>query len=133
MKHLSVEEVEDLFKNVFFSPEETFLPTIHKWFSPDFIQVTDGHVSNFDEFIVHVRKLRSLLSSISIQVLYLCQEDNKMSDRHVVQLTKKDGTKAVLEVLMLTERDDQGRIRRMWETARTVEGEENSEELARVR
>ncbi|KAJ9143423.1 hypothetical protein NKR23_g6504 [Pleurostoma richardsiae] len=130
---LTTTEVEALFTAIFSGPDEALIPTVQKWFSPDYVQVTDGHSSNIDEFVAHLNKLRSLVSKISVKVVFLVQEDRKVADRHIVTLEKVDGSTAVMEVLLLGERDETGKFLRVWETVRTTEGDKASAELARVR
>lgn len=130
---LTTSQIETLFTSIFQGPEETLLPTVEKWFNPGYVQVTDGHSSTFDEFVAHLKKLRGLVKTISVKVVFLVQEDFKVADRHIVTIEKVDGSKAALEVLLLGERDDHGRFVRVWETSTIIEGDKASGELARVR
>ena len=130
---LTTAEIEDLFKALFLGPEDTLLPIVQKWFNPEYVQIADGQSSTFDEFVAHLKKLRSLVTKLSVKVLFLVQEGGKIADRHIVTLEKVDGSTAVLEVLLLGERDDAGKFLRVWETSRTVTGDDSSSELATVR
>lgn len=130
---LTASKIEDLFTSIFQGPEDTLLPTVEQWFNPEYVQVTDGVRSTFDEFVDHLKKLRSLVKTLSVKVMFLVQEDRKIADRHIVSIEKVDGSKAVLEVLLLGERDDHGRFVKVWETSRTLEGDEASAGLATIR
>lgn len=129
-KKLTPADLEQLFSDIFTGPEEGMPALVSRWFSPSYIQVTDGKTSNFDEFVAHLSKVRSMISTVEPKVLYLAQEDNRLADRHIMRGVKKDGSTLHAEMLCLMERGDDGRIVRTWETSRLLDGKETTESLA---
>ena len=133
MTHITASDLESLFTSLFSGPADEVLPTIQQWFSASYVQVTDGHASNFDEFVAHINKLRSVVRKVSVEVLFLIQEENRVADRHIVKIEKLDGSEAIVEVLLLGERDTEGKFVNVWEASTTIAGDKDTKELARIR
>ncbi|KAL6249337.1 hypothetical protein RBB50_003190 [Rhinocladiella similis] len=133
LPRFSVSSFKSLFLDAFTGSEAVFEATLSKYFSPDYIQVTDGHSSTYGEFKEHMKKIRSMTRSMDVDVKLLVQDENKIADRHVVKIEKTDGSRVELDVLLIGERDDQGRMLRVWETTRQVAGDVDGADLGRIR
>lgn len=104
---------------------------IDRHMSADYRQRTDGHWSDRDAFVRHVRQLREVVASADIDVLDELREGNRYADRHRVRLTKRDGTRVLFEVYLFAELDANGRFTRVEETTLLLEGAEADQELAK--
>lgn len=65
--------------------------TISKYFSTDYKQYVDGKFLNYNDFISHMIKQKSLLSSAKVTIKQIIVEKNKVSTIHIVDAIKKDG------------------------------------------
>jgi hypothetical protein len=105
--------------------------TIDRYFAPDYQQRTDGELVGRDGFASHIRALRAV--TVSVSVLDVVREGNRIADRHEVTVTKRDGTTSRLEVYLFGELAEDGRLRRVDEITRVLDGNQADAELARVR
>ncbi|KAI9739705.1 MAG: hypothetical protein M1834_006424 [Cirrosporium novae-zelandiae] len=133
VKRFSIPEYQSLFETIFFGTSSESHTIIAQYFSPYYVQTTDGHDSNFEEFVEHINKVRGIVRSGKITVNLLVQEENRIADRHTVEIEKVDGSKTKLEVLLLGERDENGKMLRVWETTKVITGDDKDVELGRVR
>ncbi|MCP4473361.1 MAG: ester cyclase [Gammaproteobacteria bacterium] len=65
--------------------------SIKQYFSEDYIQYVNGKKLTFNEFVKHVFKLKSILSSIEIEFKYIVAENDKVCTVHVAQGIKNNG------------------------------------------
>ena len=107
--------------------------TIDRYFTPDYQQRTDGELVGRDGFTAHIRALRALAAGGSVRVLEALRAGNRVADRHEVIVTKRDGTTSRLEVYLFGELASDGRLRRVEEISRIVDGDQADARLARVR
>lgn len=70
---------------------------------------------------------------MDVDVELLVQEENRIADRHVVKIAKMDGSNVELDVPLIGERDEQGRILRGRETTRQVASDIDGADLRRIR
>ena len=116
--------LQDMYREIFANPDAA-----PRFFSEDYVQMTDGHSISYSQFIEHIRHVISVTKRIEIEVVDVIRDGNRIADRHTVRLTRKDGTSSLLEVyLFATLRN--GRFTSVIETTRLVEGNESSRALA---
>lgn len=106
--------------------------TIAEYFSPHYVQTTDGHESDHAHFREHLLKLRSILRSAQVEVLFFVSDGSKIADRHVVTVEKLNGNRMAIEVLLFGHCDGDGRLVEVWETTRQVDGNEDGSNLGRI-
>jgi hypothetical protein len=106
--------------------------TIDAYFTPDYQQRTDGELTGRDAFTRHIRALRALAADGSVRVREVVREGNRIADRHEVTVTKWDGSTSRVEVYLFGEFASDGRLRRVDEISRVIEGDESDAGLARV-
>lgn len=97
---------------------------LDKHFSPAYRQRTNGRWDNREEFRRHIQKLRDLVSSVEIEVLDELKDGKHYADRHIVRVSKRDGSKVVQEVYLFGIFDEDGRFDRIEETTLMLEGTE---------
>jgi hypothetical protein len=107
--------------------------TIDRYFDPDYQQRTDGEITGRDGFAAHIRALRALAATGSVRVRDVLREGNRVADRHEVTITKRDGTTSRIEVYLFGEFASDGRLRRVNEITRVIDGDQGDARLARVR
>jgi len=127
--------IEAVLAQVCFGDEATYPleATIDRYFTPDYQQRTDGEVVGRDGFAAHIRALRALAAGGSVTVLEALRDGNRVADRHQVTVTKRDGSTSQLEVYLFGELASDGRLRRVDEVSRIVDGDQADSGLARVR
>jgi hypothetical protein len=106
---------------------------IDKHFSADYRQRTDGVWSNRAEFAEHIAHLRALTASTVVTVLDELSDGSSYADRHIVNVTKRDGSQVLQEVYLFGERDQDGRFTRVEETTLMLEGAEHDRKLGSAR
>jgi len=102
-------------------------------FHPSYVQVTDGVVSDYDEFVAHITHVRTVAADGEIVVHEAVHEGNRVADRHTVTITKRDGSRTSFEVLLIGELADDGRLLRVTETTRQLSGDRADANLGRAR
>jgi hypothetical protein len=126
--------VETVLTEVCFGDERTHPAeaTIDRYFTPDYQQRTDGQLTSRDDFARHIRALRALAAQGSVTVREVLLDGNRIADRHEVTVTRQDGTTSRIEVYLFGELASDGRLRRVDEISRVIEGDQDAARLARV-
>jgi hypothetical protein len=106
--------------------------TIDRYFTPDYQQRTDGQLTDRDGFARHIRALRALAAQGSVRVREVLLDGNRIADRHEVTVARQDGTTSRIEVYLFGELAPDGRLRRVDEISRVIEGDQDAARLARV-
>jgi hypothetical protein len=127
--------IETALAEVCFSQEDShpLEATIDRYFTPDYTQRTDGALSDRDGFAAHIKALRAVAADGTVKVSEAVREGNRIADRHEVTVTKRDGTASRIEVYLFGELADDGRLCRVDEITRIVDGDEDGARLAQVR
>jgi hypothetical protein len=107
--------------------------TIDHYFTPDYTQRTDGEIAGRTGFAEHIAALRALTAHGSVTVCEVVMDGNRIADRHEVTVTRHDGSTSRLEVYLFGEFASDGRLRRVNEITRAVDGTDSDARLARVR
>jgi hypothetical protein len=97
---------------------------IERHFIPTYRQRTDGICSDRDGFAAHIAHLRSIVASVSIEVLDEFRDGTRYADRHIVDVAKTDGGRVAQEVYVFGELADDGRFARLDETTLMLDGDE---------
>jgi len=115
------------------SPASSLETSLDRHFSPDHRQRTDGAWSNRGEFAEHVAHLRSVVASVNTTVLEELVDGATYAERHIVDVTKKDGSKVVQEVYVFGELAPDGRFLRIEEVTLMLAGAEEDRGLGSAR
>jgi hypothetical protein len=107
--------------------------TIDRYFSPGYQQRTDGETADRNAFAGHIRALRALAATGSVRVLEVIRQGHRIADRHEVTITKRDGTTTRIQVYLFGEFAADGRLRRVDEVSRVIDGGDGDAGLAKVR
>ncbi|KAA0016277.1 nuclear transport factor 2 family protein [Salinicola corii] len=102
-------------------------------FSPEYQQRTNGHWDDREAFAEHAAKLREIVVSADVEVLDELREGNRYADRHIVRVTKRDGSEVVQEVYLFGELDSEGRFLRVEETTLMLQGAEEDRDIGSAR
>lgn len=102
---------------------------LDRHFNPLYRQRTNGIWDNRDAFRCHVQKLRDLVSCVEIEVLDEFTDGKRYADRHIVHVSKRDGSKVVQEVYLFGLFDELGRFERIEETTLMLEGAEADRDI----
>ena len=107
--------------------------TVEKYFTPQYEQTTDGHVSQYEDFIKHIEFLRSIAETCNIEIVDFVREGRKVAERHFVSGRTKAGKELKAEVYLFGELDEvEGkRLVKAVEATRVVVGDEKDQDLAR--
>jgi hypothetical protein len=126
--------VETVLTEVCFGDERAYPAeaTIDRYFTPDYQQRTDGQLTDRDGFARHIRALRALAAQGSVRVREVLLEGNRIADRHEVAVTRRDGTASRIEVYLFGELAPDGRLRRVDEISRVIDGDQDDARLAQV-
>jgi hypothetical protein len=121
---MTKEHIERALNEVCFGSAEQFPleETVARYFAPDYTQLTDGVPADYDEFVAHIRMLRSRCTGGRITVERWVCDGAAFADRHTATITKADGSTLTSEVYLFGEVDADGRLRHVEELTRMVEG-----------
>lgn len=64
-------------------------------FTPDYQQVTDGHMLDYQGFMKHLNHVRAQIREITFTVEALCCHNECVADRHRVAVTYPDGRRRI--------------------------------------
>jgi hypothetical protein len=120
-----------VFTEVLFGDEREYPlePTAARYFSPGCRQVVDGAEVDYDGFLARARYLRGLLgqgATARVEVLDAVRQGGDLADRHIVSVTKPDGTAVETEVYLFAAVDQDGRLLRINEATRVLSGTRSS-------
>lgn len=127
MKHF----IQQVFKEVLENPvfDEVL---IEKYFSKEYIQLVDHSQLNYDEFVLHIKKLKEKVSEQKLEIINHAENGNTIFTNHIAKSTLKDGSEVVHKVLAeFTIRNHQ--IIRCDELTLLLEGNETAKNLGSER
>jgi hypothetical protein len=96
-------------------------------------QRTNGTWADRAEFAAHIRHLRAVVESVTIDVLDELVDGRRHADRHVITVRERDGQSTVQEVYLFGELDEEGRFFRVEETTLMLTGSESDRGLGSAR
>jgi hypothetical protein len=73
------------------------------------------------------------VESARIEILDELYDGNRYADRHIVYITKRDGSKVVQEVYLFGVMDEDGRFDRIEEVTLMLEGKESDRAIGTVK
>ncbi|WHN65007.1 nuclear transport factor 2 family protein [Cysteiniphilum sp. QT6929] len=101
---------------------------IHKYFHPDYTQYVDGKILKFDNFIAHIKALKSTVSQVKIHFEHLIVEGNKVCSVHYPEAKKINGMIIKAKVIAMFEfKGDQ--LILCDELTHLIEGDKEDEDL----
>ncbi|MET9401324.1 nuclear transport factor 2 family protein [Kitasatospora sp. NPDC002965] len=106
---------------------------VDRHFTPDYRQRTDGSWADRAAFVDHIRHLRGVVASGTLEVHEEFHAGNLTADRHTVDVVKTDGTQVRMEVYLFGEYGPCGRFRRIEETTLLLDGPEAERDLGSAR
>ncbi len=127
MKHF----IQQVFKEVLENPvfDEVL---IEKYFSKEYIQFVDHAQLNYDEFVLHIKKLKEKVAEQKMEIISHAENGTIIFTNHIAKSTLKDGSEVVHKVLAeFTIRNHQ--IIRCDELTLLVEGDETAKNLGSER
>ncbi|GAA3628938.1 hypothetical protein GCM10022223_53090 [Kineosporia mesophila] len=105
--------------------EQPLPDLVSRYFAADYRQRTDGRWDDLDGFLQHMTHLRAVVASAHVEVLDELSDDRRYADRHLVTITKRDGSTVTQEVYLFAELAPDGRFRRIEETTLMLAGAES--------
>lgn len=121
------EVVLSSFRDVLENPDAD-VSDVERWFSPDYRQSVDGKTMDYAQFVQHLEALNAAASSFKIDVQETVCEGNRVCTRHDVHVFKKDGSRALAQVLAIFEVTN-GKIVRCDELTRLMDGDIEDRDL----
>jgi len=128
-----VTHVQQVLNEVCFGSPEEAETAIARHFSPDYVQVSDGNRLDYHELVAHIKRLRGVITSGTIEVHEAVRNGDLVADRHTLRGTKADGSEVVGDCYAFTEYGPDGRIRRVTEISRIIAGSDDDQDLAHAR
>lgn len=90
--------VRSAFKGIF-TPQGVNASAIHRYFSPQYQQWTNGITLDYTQFQAHIQHLAEITQSVHIEFIALIEEGEQVFSEHQVTVRKKNGTTSVHQVL----------------------------------
>jgi hypothetical protein len=106
---------------------------VNRHFHENYRQRTNGVWDDRESFVAHISHLRDVIESGTIDVLDAVVNGRQYSDRHVVHLTKRDGTTVSQEVYLFGDLAQDGRFLRAEEVTMMLTGTEEDRALGNAR
>ncbi|RQO33021.1 hypothetical protein DBR39_24130 [Chryseobacterium sp. KBW03] len=94
MKHF----IQQVFKEVLENPVFDEL-LIEKYFSKDYIQSVDHQQLNYEQFVLHIKKLKEKVAEQKIEIINHAENGKIIFTNHVARSILKDGSSASHKVL----------------------------------
>ncbi|WP_432453107.1 hypothetical protein ACRRS0_19045 [Agarivorans sp. QJM3NY_29] len=124
----------DLVRHVFktlFSSELIELSVVERFFSKTYRQYADGHQLNYEEFYLHLKKLKNETKSLTIEFKAIAEQGSDVLTHHYVHLVKQDNSESLLEVLAHFQLQD-GKITGCWESCQVISGSSSDHSFAYI-
>lgn len=106
------EAIEDLFNNAALSTAQAM--ALH--FTPSFRQRVNGTWIDHAGFLSAVVTLKASVDHVKITVLDELSDGSRYAERHVIDLSKRDGQQVRQEVYVFAHRSEDGRFTQLEET-----------------
>lgn len=106
---------------------------VERHFTPKYRQRTDGQWSTREEFVEHIAHLRTIVATCTIEIHDEHCDGIHYADRHTVDVTKTDGSTALIEVYAFGEFAPDGRFNRIEEATLMLRGTESDQNLGNAR
>ncbi|MGV9271665.1 nuclear transport factor 2 family protein [Kitasatospora sp. NPDC003701] len=119
--------------DLLFTPGLDLAEAVDRHFAPDYRQRTDGRWDDREQFVAHIAHLRTVVASGRVEVLDELVQGDRYADRHVVDVTKNDGSTVRMEVYLFAEFAPDGRFRRVEETTLMLRGAEADRSIGSAR
>ncbi|UKB77850.1 hypothetical protein [Chryseobacterium sp. MEBOG07] len=94
MKHF----IQQVFKEVLENPVFDEL-LIEKYFSKEYIQLVDHNQLNYEEFVLHIKKLKEKVAEQKMEIISHAENGNIIFTNHIAKSTLKNGNKVSHKVL----------------------------------
>ncbi|PKF73655.1 hypothetical protein [Chryseobacterium sp. PMSZPI] len=90
--------IQDVFAHVLENPvfDEILIET---YFSKDYVQFVDHLQLDYEDFVLHIKKLKEKISKQSIEILHYAENGNIIFTNHHVESLLKDGSMVKHKVL----------------------------------
>lgn len=90
--------IQEVFSNILENPVFD-LPLIEKYFSKDYIQFVDQQQLNYEQFILHIKKLKEKVAEQKVNILNYAENGNIIFTHHIAKSVLKDGSMVRHKVL----------------------------------
>lgn len=98
MQYAGKNLIRNLFNEVLGAPTVD-ISIIEKYVDPSYVQKVDGVTLNYEDFIQHMRKQKTIIASVSVEFLAIVEEGDTVFTNHIVTATKKDGSALKTKVI----------------------------------
>ncbi|GAA1872118.1 hypothetical protein GCM10009836_61290 [Pseudonocardia ailaonensis] len=115
--------IKQALNEVLFGNEADFplVETINRYFTPDYQQRIEGELVNLDQFIEHVRALRSVVAQGHVEVLDAVHQGDRIAMHRRLHSRMRDGRDVQFEVYSFGRLAADGRMRRVDEVGLDIE------------
>ncbi|TWE10318.1 nuclear transport factor 2 family protein [Rudaeicoccus suwonensis] len=104
--------------------DEPLDAALDRHFAPGYRQRTDGVWDDRAGFAEHIGHLRTIVAAVDVEVLDEFVDGRRYADRHIVTVTKRDGSRVIQEVYLFGQQDESGRFERIEEVTMMLAGDE---------
>lgn len=94
------QKIRTLFQHAIVA-ETLDIAQIESLVSPEYRQTVDGITLDYPQFIDHLRAQRETIRRMSVTFLTLIAEGNRVCSHHQITVEKKNGARAVAQVIAL--------------------------------
>lgn len=91
------------------TPEDTEAD-LSPLFIPTFTLREGTEVLNFETFVSHIRRLRTILPSVELKSIQFMRDGSQLAERHISLTTMPDGSKTRSETFLFAEIAPDGRL-----------------------
>lgn len=123
MKHIIQQVFSTILENPVFD-----LSLIEKYFSKNYIQFVDHQQLNYEEFILHIKKLKEKVAEQKIDIIHWAENGNIVFTHHLAKSVLKDGS-IVLHKVLAEFTIEENRIIKCDELTLLLEGDLSSRNL----
>jgi len=108
--------IDDMFNN-----ELTVEEAAERHFDPFFRQRVNGMWVDRSTFLANIASLREIVERLTITVLDEFPDGDRYAERHLIDLSKRDGGRILQEVYLFAERGKDGRFNRIEEATLAID------------
>lgn len=121
LKPLTPSELEEWLNGAFHGPPADARSFCERTMSPNYLrlQAGGGH-TDFEQAVEKVTLFRTICRKWVAPVDFLVQEGYKIAAKFTCEMLMGDGPEAKMELMLMAERDEQGRFEKVWELTMPV-------------
>lgn len=112
-----------------FANQKNDVNNFSNYLSKDFVQISDGNKIDYQQFLIHVKSIRSHVNNINFKFEQIIADGDLVATHHIANGTKSDGKQVTTEFFAIFTLKN-GKIIKCEEVSRMIEGDSSDKDMS---